>query len=153
MLINKLKNKKTEILVITGVLCAVLLIILAGCEGDKNQKENKYLDITSYENRLQKRMIEIIDRINGVSDVNVMLTTDCSAEKVYAVNTQTSEKNTKNEYILSDGTGIPVKEIYPVIRGVAVVCKGGDDPFIQNKIIELVTSVFGISSNRVFVGS
>ena len=37
------------------------------------------------------------------------------------------------------------------VYGVAVICRGADNPKVRERIVELVTSVYGIGSNRVTV--
>ena len=43
------------------------------------------------------------------------------------------------------------KQVMPKIRGVLVVCDGGDDALTREKITKAVSSVLNISSGKVFV--
>ena len=51
----------------------------------------------------------------------------------------------------SDGTPITVKLRFPELRGVAVVCRGGANPVNQEKIVSLLTALFGLPATRVCV--
>jgi len=53
----------------------------------------------------------------------------------------------------SDGTQQPiaVTEVQPIVKGVVVVCDGGDNPLIQQKVIQAVTTALDITSTRVCV--
>jgi hypothetical protein len=44
------------------------------------------------------------------------------------------------------GSGDP-----PAVRGAAVVCEGGEDPIVRQKVIETVSKVLGISTAKVSV--
>ena len=44
-----------------------------------------------------------------------------------------------------------INEIYPQIRGVAIVCTNGDNVQIQKKVTELISASLGISSGRITV--
>lgn len=64
--------------------------------------------------------------------------------------------NPGSEYVYDSGnysrsTPLLLEEYPPKISGVAVVCVGGDNPGIQIKIIDLICSLYGISSSRVSV--
>ena len=42
-------------------------------------------------------------------------------------------------------------KIEPQIKGVVVVCEGGDSAVVKERIVEAVTTVLGIKSNQVCV--
>ena len=42
-------------------------------------------------------------------------------------------------------------EIQPKIKGVVVVCQGGNEPLVNQQITNVLTTVLNISSSRVFV--
>ena len=42
-------------------------------------------------------------------------------------------------------------EVQPVVKGVVVVCDGGDDPVVQQRVIDAVTTALDITSVRVCV--
>ena len=62
---------------------------------------------------------------------------------------------TEREYVITDvdgnGTPIKVKLVFPKLRGIAVVCRGGGNPINQEKIVSLLSALFDLSSNRVYV--
>ena len=47
--------------------------------------------------------------------------------------------------------GLLVKEIQPTVRGVVIVCEGGDDPAVQEQITDAVTTALNISTKRVSI--
>ena len=59
---------------------------------------------------------------------------------------------------LSDGqtttyvSGKQTSSEMPRVRGVAVLCKGGDDPAVRAEIVQLVSAVLGIGTHRIYVG-
>ena len=44
-----------------------------------------------------------------------------------------------------------VTEVQPTIKGVGVVCQGGDIPAVQQRIISAVTTALAVNSTRVCV--
>ena len=109
--------------------------------------------------------------IRGAGQCQVMVTLENGVEYVYAsqqkVNTDRTEDTASDSNKISqrDGTeqniiivdtdngrqGLLVTEIQPTVKGVVVVCEGGDLPQVQQRIIEAVTTALNISSKRVCV--
>ncbi len=128
---------------------------------------------TDYESRLEKQMTELVTGIQGVGSAKVYVTLEQTAQNVYATEQkqsgQTTEdksggtttrnetnNDTETSYILvknADGSekALSVTEIQPVVKGVVVVCDGGDSPQVQQNIIDAVTTALHITSVRVCV--
>ena len=103
----------------------------------------------------------------------MLVTVESDAEKVYATEHKQNIQDTEDrdddklrkrkssndselKYItVKDSHGaekaLPITQIEPKIKGVVIVCDGGNDPATQEKIISVVTTALNISSNRVFV--
>ncbi len=67
-----------------------------------------------------------------------------------------SERKTREEkYVLVDGadgrSALVRTRMEPVIRGVVVVCEGGEDPQTVSRILEAVTTALAIRSNKVCI--
>ena len=154
---------KKKILLGIGIAAGLALIVLSGFIGNgKNdipdQNPTKGIDISGeeYANKLEARLAEQIGRISGVSGVSVMITLENNGETVYAQNADFAEGDLiSKEYLVIDAgsaeSTVVVRELLPKVRGVSVVCSGGDEPVMQAKIINMVCALFGISSNRVYV--
>ena len=88
-----------------------------------------------------------------------MITLKNTSESVYAKNTELSSSDSSSsqndEYVIYNGVNgdspLLLKENFPVIEGVAVVCSGGDNVKIQEQIKKCVSALFNISSNRISV--
>lgn len=39
------------------------------------------------------------------------------------------------------------------LAGIAVLCEGGKDPAVRQAVIELLSSLYGLGSHRIYVGS
>lgn len=168
-----------KVIVFVGVV-GIGLIFLSGFipKSPKNDETLKIQNdnstsLTEYENQLEQNLAEIICNINGAGSTKVFLTMESSAEQIFASDNsiaQNNSNNTKsssdtqsqkditseNKYItveLSDGTQqtVLVKEIQPKVRGVLVVCAGGDNNVVKQKVIDAVTKALDISSSKVSV--
>lgn len=160
------KNNKIKVVVIVG-LVGVLLIMVSEFlpkkdtdNSDSAQGASKSsVSFTSYKEDTQKQLQKIISEIDGVGKCSVYVTFENTSESVYAYNStsETDEKGEKKEYdyvILNGKNGdepMLVKEVEPKVKGVVVVCDGGDNLTVRSSIIDSVTSAFVISSNRIAV--
>ncbi len=117
-----------------------------------------------YVTGLENRLVSIISSIDGAGETKVMITLDSGSEEIYlhdydyGENIDPSGKNIverKDEYVIIDGEsgekGIVVKVAEPKIRGVAVVCKGGDSDVVRVRVIEAVTALLDVSAACVSV--
>lgn len=102
-----------------------------------------------YEEELEERLEEILSRMDGVSSVSVMVVLDRSYEEQLA--------GDDGDYLLvrdqsGSQTGLETARIAPTVRGVAVVCHGGENVEIRKEIIELLSSLLNLSTARIYVG-
>ena len=146
----KVLNRKSIIFIVIGVVCAVILLLMGGKEEKSVQDETAASD---HEEEVEQKLTDLISRLDGVSDVKVAVSMECGTEYIYAVNSEISENSQRTEYYSIGDEPLLIKEVMPKVKGVGVVCKGGDNITVKTKIIQLVTSVLDISSNRIFVGS
>ncbi|HHZ05691.1 MAG TPA: hypothetical protein GX401_02710 [Clostridiales bacterium] len=172
-------EKYKKIIIIAGLLGIALIFISSfwGKGNDDNQAAKPQnvtvtSEVTSYKNEVEQSLTNIISSIEGAGQTKILVTVDSSAELVYATdeknslntNNETkdgspqSDSNTQieNSYItvkLADGTQqtVLLKEIQPKVRGVLVVCSGGDDKVIHQRVLEAVTKALDISSAKVCV--
>lgn len=168
-IIDKLKKDKVRNIVVVigiiGILCIFISNIIPKNDDKNENSNNEVNDINlynteSYEKQIEEQLEEIIASIEGAGRVKVMATLDRTSQIVYATEEKYSTDNDKQSgetsYVIikkSDGTESVVKvtEIQPKIKGVIVVCDGGEDAVVQERIVKAVTTVLGISANKVCV--
>lgn len=88
---------------------------------------------TDYADLLEQRLVALVSSVDGVGECRVMVTLESGTEHVYTAQTAL------------------VAEVYPTVRGVVVVCEGGDQPAICDRVIEVVTTALNVSKRRVCV--
>ena len=160
ILVNKIKDainfmlksdgKRAKIIVAMG-LVAIVLIAFSSFFQSNDNKATETETSFDYSN--------IVSSIDGVGDCEVMITFEYSSENVYATDSENkndeSSQSNKDEYVLYDSQSgekaLLIKEKYPTVQGVSVVCSGGDNVEVREAVINTVTSLFNISANRVSV--
>ncbi len=97
---------------------------------------------------LGEELNAILSQIKGVGKVQVLLTVDTGSNTVY----QTDGEDT---VIVTDGNrvqnGLVQRVESPAYRGAVVVCQGADSPMVRLSIVEAVSSVTGLSSDKITV--
>ena len=161
-MMKKLKNDKKALLTVIIGLLGMLLVLLSeipsSVSGDG--KSEKTVQTEFYNDNLERETEILISKIEGAGKVSVMLTYEATEETVWAkdINSkngggESADKEEKHIIVDTSAgeTGLAVKVIYPKVRGVAVVCSGGEDPVVISRIKSLVSALFDIGSNRISI--
>ncbi len=142
----KILNRKSIIFIAVGLLCVIALLFTGENKNDSRETEISYVD------ELEDKLTELISGLGGVSDVKVMVVQECGVEYIYATDKEKSgDREIIQYYSAGDEEALLIKEISPVIKGVAVVCNSTGKSSAKAKITELVSSVLDIPTTRVFV--
>lgn len=125
-----------------------------------------------YEKELEQRVKEILRHVDGVGEVDVMITLRSSKEKVLHVDKDKSRSSTeekdsaggtrkaltediKESVLLSAGAGAgePVieKELQPEIAGVVISAQGGGSASVRAEISEAMEALFGLPAHKIKV--
>lgn len=105
----------------------------------------------------EKRLADMLSKIEGAGEVSVMITYYTGTEKSLAYETKTSEREGSGERsedkkaVTSGGEPMVVKEIYPSVKGVIVAADGADKPAVKAAIREAVTASTGAQAHRVCI--
>lgn len=166
-LIEKLRDisKKPVFLkaaVAAGIL-AIVLILASDLSGGKREnsaesEENGsvtfgYSDV--YAESMDTKLREILTSIEGVGKAQVMLTVSSTEEYVYAETVKRGTSQAENSYVIIDKgsqkEALVKKVNNPSVKGVVIVCEGGDDPRVCEKIYKAVSTALDISTSRIYV--
>lgn len=169
-------NTVIFLLGIAGILLIGLSAILPGhseeTQGQQPRREVMETDARAYAAELEGRLRDILEQTEGVGTAKVMVTLENGYQKVFAktekVNNdvlediraqdgkKTQEKQvTEQTYVLVDGAGgkVPLvtAQLEPEVKGVVVVCQGGNDPLVVRRVVDTVRVALDISSTRISV--
>lgn len=171
-----IKDKFRKIIVFIGVF-GIILIFLSGFFKPNKAKKSKTLQTSDstqeYVLKLENDLKDLVSNIKGAGNTRVLVTLENSAETVYATEEKKNKEATEDKtdgqlskkresddcekkYITikdADGTerALSVTQIQPTIKGVVVVCDGGDNPDVQQKISNAIKTALNITSKRVYV--
>lgn len=162
--------KKPKVLIITGIIGLLLILFSSFSDSGEYQGESKIPQITieEYKTNLEEDIKSTVAEITGSDNVSVIITLESGIKYSYAdtreeiisekseEDNKTSDNEIKAGYITvktSDGgeEALLVTAQMPEVRGVAIVCDGGDNEYICEKIQNAVTAALDITSKRVYI--
>lgn len=172
-----LNDKYKKVIIIAGIIGIALIFFSGFIKSEKKDQEvNQKAESTSiddYVKQLEANLTNMVSCIKGAGDCKVMVTIENGAQTIYATegkkNTEDTEDSSNGElkrrqksddsetkYITVKGPNgeeeaLAITEVQPTVKGVVVVCSGGDDPEVQQRIINAVTTALNINTKRVCV--
>ena len=154
-IIDTLKKYKFVVLILLVGL--VLMLLPSGDSGDTRERESSGTTYSLEET--ERRLEELLKNVQGVGQVNVMLTLKSGSTLELAEDSSTSlrDSETKRErdvVTVSRGGGeevVVTQERYPIYQGAVVVCEGGGNSAVRLSVIEAVSVLTGLGSDKITV--
>lgn len=148
---NIFQNKYIYIILLIGIA----FMLFAG-GGDEKKTEEMALPMEINE---EKELEEIVSKINGAGDVDVMITYYSGAEKALAYETQEdktqqdtgSESSINKKAVMADGEPVVIKNLYPKVKGVVVVAEGAGNIQVKKEIQDAVKTALDVAVHKVCV--
>lgn len=105
---------------------------------------------------MQQKLADILSRIRGAGQVQVLLTVAKGERIVYQTdNTHSREDDSSHTVLVTDAShaegGLITQTIPPEYQGAIVVCQGADDPSVRLAITEAVSKVTGLGADRIAI--
>jgi len=157
-----LKNKKL-VAVITA-LVGVAFIAFSSVASNSTVKKSKEFDQDEYITQLESRITDLVSTIDGAGKCKVMINIISGTESVYVKESKKSydssderseEQSEDSVVTMVDSSGneyaVITKQLMPAIGGVTVACDGGNNTYVKSLVIDAVSTVLGIGSNKVCV--
>lgn len=161
MRIKKVRHIQIILPVLIGIIACVAYFSFVGAnDGDKSENSTQEASTAvEYVDNLENKLCNVLSKISGVGDCEVVITLQCGFEYEYATDSETkttiSGGNettiTTETVILVSNEPVVVKEIYPVVKGVVVVASGAKDFAVKMNIISAIETVLEIDPNNITI--
>lgn len=181
---GKTNKKKIESLVVFIIILIITLIVINTIwKEDSSSKNSAKEDNLGYkrlaehinndnedkEDELEKKLEVILSKMEGVGQVNVMITYSKGSEivpiqnetsKVSTVQEEdsdggkrvTEQTDTTKQIAYSDGTKIETQTIInPVVKGAIVIAEGASNATVKSNIVSAVEAITGLATYKVQV--
>ena len=159
---NILRYRKNDVKKVLAVMFALgVAIMLMGKGSFEEKTEVPVIEHSTeqfYDNT-EKRLQEILQKVNGAGKVEVMITYSQSSEIVAAQERRVEENDGSMEeettYVLKeDGNGtqeIVLTEYMPVPMGVLIVAQGGDNAYVKQALSGAAMALLGVPAHKIEV--
>ena len=158
-LISYVKKYKYVALV---VLAGVVLMLLPSGKGEQQTVSDQPVNVSEAYSlaETEKRLEQLLGRIRGVGQVQVMLTLKSGSSLQLAENRSTSLRDTENRQdrdvvTLNRGSGyedvVVTEQTYPVYQGAVIVCQGAGDSGVHLAVVQAVSVLTGLGSDKITV--
>lgn len=150
------KGRKYSYVLLAAAVGIVLLLLPAGGRDSPEapaREEGAAFDLDAFEEKLERAL----SQIEGAGTARVVLTLDGGSRQVLARNQERDGKGGDSNTVVTVGKGssaqevVPLQTVAPKFRGALVVCPGGGNPSVRLKLIEAVSAVTGLGSDRISV--
>lgn len=164
-----IRNPKALITIgIIGIVLIAVTSFFPKNEETAMPKTSMQIDMEEYKKELETAVKDIVTGVTGDKNATVVITLESGIKYSYADSTESDTSNSSGEkseqksekksqsYVTvrtSDGgeEALLITEIMPEIRGVAIICKGGDNELLAEKIKNAVKAALQITSQRVYI--
>lgn len=162
---DRLRNDRKMLVIAVVMIVGIILTVISSSGSESEEKEqislqtDKIFNESEYTGQLENKLEEMISLISGAGETKVIVTLECDYETVYAKDGSIEKDNDStdedSEYIIIDSRdvqgGLVLKTVTPKIRGVAVVCAGGDSMYVKSAVTDLLSAVLDIGTNHISV--
>lgn len=111
---------------------------------------------------LEEKLEQTLSEIHGAGEVRVMLTVQGGSRRVLAQNSKESKdadgayERQSETVVVSGGTGngegpVLLQQLYPRFQGAVVVCEGGGDASVRLKLMEAVSALTGLGTDKIAI--
>lgn len=149
---------KYQYVLLVMAVGAVLLLLPAGGRDSPqrdppSQEEGASFDLEAFE----RKLAQTLSQVEGAGETRVVLTLDGGSRQVLARNQDREGDGGTSNTVVTVGKGsgqqeaIPIQTVAPQFRGALVVCPGGGDAATRLKLIEAVSALTGLGSDRISV--
>ena len=148
-----MKKENLGVLLLVGLL--LLVIALPTRQENENtiteentQETDQGLQEQDWQTKMEERLVEVLEQVQGVGEAEVFLT--CGGTQEQVVGKDETETGYQRD---SRGNQTPYvsAELYPQVTGILVVAQGGDDPVVIQNIQEAVQVLFQVEAHKIKV--
>lgn len=142
------------------LLIGLALMAIPSKTETEPQIQTQEIKVKHEEETISDQLSSLLSEVDGAGKVKVMLTIATGEETVFQIDeNKVDQENTSslqtNTVIITDAqrdeNGLVRHIKAPVFRGAIVVCQGADSPIVRLAIIDAVSKITGLGSDKISV--
>lgn len=152
-ILEKIRTNKKLQAIIISIFAIILLAIIIINFKPNSESNNSNNEIDNYVQNLETKLEKTLSTVKGAGKVSVVITIESGKETVIAKKTTTIQTEngitTEDTPILVNGKVVTLKELYPKIIGVLIVCEGANNFNVVYNIQQATVSLLNINVNQI----
>ena len=144
------KGLPRAVLLIGGLVLGIILLVMGNISPAAEEQESAVAvsdNMETYARALEERIRIFCEQVEGVGVASVAVSLESGYRRIYA--------QEDSSYVLvgsgSSRGAVHLTDEPPKIGGIAVVCTGGGDPSVRQRLIGLLSAAYGIGSNKIYI--
>lgn len=142
------------------VFAVGLLLMIIPDTTTSDAETERQESTVAQEQSMEEKLSQILSKVKGAGQVQVMLSYASGQETVYQTDTDISQgeanRTEKNDTVtITDSnrnqTGLIQRIDPPICQGALIVCQGADDAAVKLAIVEAVASITGLTTDKISV--
>ena len=126
------QKNKGSVLLFALLILGVFLLAFSSASAPETEAQENTQSLEEYKARLEEELSAVCSSVSGVGRCKVTVTFERGEEKIYK------------------GSSV-IETRPPKVLGVTVVCKGADSDKVRSEIIDMMSALFDIGTNRIAV--
>lgn len=155
-IVSKIRGIKGIGILAAIFVAGIIMVLLSKNDTDSGLQESADTYCSEYVQEVKKELGQILSEVSGAGTPRIMITLESSAEQYYHSDTKTKQTDSQTTFsyqsqAYQEDTPVIVREIFPSIKGVAVVCDGAKNSQVKKRIINLISCALDIPTNKIYV--
>lgn len=129
-------------------------------QADRNPADATEDELAAYTEALTTEIESLCTRVAGAGRVSAAVSLQGGFTYLYATDSEQKtdgkggEQSSENHITVGNGaseSAVLLTRVPPPVRGIGIVCDGGDQSAVRTEIISLLSAAYGVGSNRIYV--
>lgn len=142
------------------LLVGIVFMMIPGKTGENAVKNEKEPVKMQTEESTEEKLEEILCRVKGAGRVDVLLTVSQGERTIYQTDSSYAQGETTTDtrtqtVLITDSqrneTGLVHQKNPPIYQGAIILTQGADDPVVKLAIVDAVSNVTGLGTDRISV--
>lgn len=163
-IISKIKEFSSKpiypnIMIALGIILMIIIVFSDFSRKDNTENIGE-IDVDfqtsdTFAEYAEKSLTEVLSSIEGVGKTKVLVNIASTEEYIFAEEYKNTSGGSESEIVIIDNgsqkEALLKKINVPEVSGIVIVCEGGDDPKICEKVYKAVSTALKIPSSRIYV--
>lgn len=154
------KYKFVFLILLAGILLLLMPAFSSDGKAEQGVTANAPADSPFDLTELERKLTDILSKVEGAGKVSVVLTIKNGTREVLAQDVTTSEKEgaaekTTTTVVTSKGSAgqeaVRLQQVYPTFQGALVVCAGGDNPTVHLQLVQAISALTGLGADKISI--